>query len=53
MLITMNYARVICDKCGKEVQILLPGKPFETIKQCDCEKEEVVDGKRRKNTREV
>jgi len=37
-MLTNNYARITCEKCGKELQILLPGKPFKEVKKCNCSK---------------
>lgn len=36
MYITDAYARILCDKCKKQIQILMPGQPFEGIAKCDC-----------------
>ena len=35
---TMEYARIVCTKCNKEVTKLLPGKPFKELPICECVK---------------
>ena len=35
--ITDSYARIMCTACGnKIVDILQPGKPFNSFKLCEC-----------------
>ena len=38
-----NYARIKCNLCGnKNVDIILPGKPFNSIKPCKCQEKPKV-----------
>jgi len=46
MMITDAYARIICTECKKQVDILTPGKPFKTVKECDCGKAKPRTAKR-------
>ena len=40
--ITDAYTRVQCTLCGNRiVDIILPGTPFDSIKECPCQVEEV------------
>ena len=36
MYITMEYARIICTDCKKEVFKLFPGKEYKEFPTCPC-----------------
>jgi hypothetical protein len=35
---TENYSRIQCSKCQKNLAILIPGKAFDGIPECECSK---------------
>jgi hypothetical protein len=41
--ITSEFARVRCAVCKEVLDTLNPGREFDSIKECNCQKEEVID----------
>jgi len=54
MYVSMEYARILCPHCKKEIFKIFPGKPF-VLPTCECQdpKVEVKDARLRKNTTSV